>query len=153
MRSPCRRHRPADVLPRYLFCPEDALDVLWAVEAEHPDAQVLALVVDRDRRGVLAMPVTGDGVEPHPTIEPVAESLARALAGNPDGPMGLVLCTVRRGQGVDSAPADAGEWDRTRARCQDAGIELLDWFLFDPPDSRSMAETYDTGWPDPPVLA
>ena len=154
MRTPCRRHpQPdADVLPRFLLCPEDALDVLCAVQTERPDAQHVALVVDRDRRGVLAMPVTGESDDPCPTIERVTDVLVRALAGSPDGPMGLVLCSVRPGQGIEETAADAEAWRELRARCQADGVELLDWFLFDHPYSRSLAETCDDGWPDPPGM-
>jgi hypothetical protein len=152
MLTPCRHHSPADVLPRYLLCPEDALDVLGAVEAEHPDAWQVALVVDRDRRGLLAMPVIGEPDEPHTAIEHIADVLFRALAGHPDGPMGLVLCTLRPGLGVDETSADIETWRQLQARCQDAGVELLDWFLFDSPYSRSMAETCDDGWPEPPGM-
>ncbi|HSS10549.1 MAG TPA: hypothetical protein VLL25_11725 [Acidimicrobiales bacterium] len=149
MPTPCRRHRPTDVLPSYLLCPDDALDLLWAIEAEHPDSIHIVLVVDRARRGVLAMPVTADGADVERPIGPVADVLMKSLAGNPDGPMGLVLCSLRPGQGVEAGPADIETWDRLRARCRDAEIDLLDWFLFDRPYSTSMAETQGYGWPQP----
>jgi hypothetical protein len=153
MRTACRRHSATDVLPRFLLCPEDALDVLCAAQAERPDAKHVALVVDRDRRGVLAMPVTGDADDACPTIDHVTDVLVRALAGSPDGPMGLVLCSVRPGQGIEETPADAEAWRELKARCQAGGVELLDWFLFDYPYSRSMAETCDEGWAEAPGVA
>jgi hypothetical protein len=66
--------------------------------------------------------------------------------------MGLVLCSVRPGQGIEEAAADAEVWRQLRDRCQAEGVELLDWFLFDYPYSRSMAETCDEGWPAPPGM-
>jgi len=152
MPKPCRRHPLTNVLPRYLLCPQDALDVLEAVEALHPDARQVALVVDRDRRGVLSMPIIGGPDERHIAIDPLVDVLVQALKGNPDGPMGIVLCSVRPGQTIDETPADVETWRRIQGRCQDAGIELLDWFLSDDSYSRSMAETCDEGWPDPPGL-
>jgi hypothetical protein len=152
MRTACRRHPATDVLPRFLLCPEDALDVLCAVQDERPDAKHVALVVDRDRRGLLAMPVTAEGDDLCPTIEHVTEVLLTALADSPDGPMGLVLCTIRPGQGIEDTPADAEAWRDLKARCQADGVELLDWFLFDYPYSRSMAETCDEGWAEPPGM-
>jgi hypothetical protein len=152
MRTACRRHPATDVLPPFLFCAEDALDVLCAVQAERPDARHVALVVDRDRRGVLAMPVTGEGDDACPTIERLTDVLLRALGDSPDGPMGLVLCSVRPGQGIEETPADAEAWHELKARCQANGVELLDWFLFDYPYSRSMAETCDEGWAEPPGM-
>jgi hypothetical protein len=54
-------------------------------------------VVDRDRRGLLAMPVIGEPDEPDTAIDHVADVLLEALAANPDGPMGVVLCSLRPG--------------------------------------------------------
>jgi hypothetical protein len=98
------------------------------------------------------MPIIGGPDERHTAIDPLVDVLIRALEGNPDGPMGVVLCSVRPGEGIDETLADVETWRRLQARCQDAGIELLDWFLSDHPYSRSMAETCDDGWPEPPWL-
>jgi hypothetical protein len=149
MPTPCRRHHPADVLPRYLLCPDDALDVLWAVEAEHPDASHIVLVVDRDRRAFLAMPIRRDAGAAEPTMEALVDLLVGSLAGNPEGPMGVVLCSLRPGKGVEAQPADLVTWDRLQARCRDMAVDLLDWFLVDCPDATSMTEMHGCGWPEP----
>ena len=96
------------------------------------------------------MPMIGGPDEPHTAIDPLVDVLLRALEGNPDGPMGIVLCSVRPGEGIDEAPADIQTWRQLQTRCQAASVELLDWFLSDHPYCRSMAETCDDGWPDPP---
>src|SRR5713101_7843738 len=91
MRVSCRQHRPVDVLPSFLLCPEDALDVLCAVQAANPGAAYIALVTDPNRRGRLAIPfppevpvstgvagsteVAGDGRG----IERIADQLVEAV--------------------------------------------------------------------------
>jgi hypothetical protein len=56
------------------------------------------------------------------------------------------------GTEVDQALADVDRWRRLQAHFQEADVELLDWFVSDGPEIRSMAETCEDGWPDPPGL-
>src|SRR5438132_6975057 len=99
MRVSCRQHRPVDVLPRFLLCPEDALDVFGAVEAANPGACYIALVLDWDRRGRLAIPFPTETPLPAEEaadgrgIERIADLLLEAAGDDPWDVSCLVLCT------------------------------------------------------------
>ncbi|GAC1545821.1 MAG: hypothetical protein NVS3B12_34590 [Acidimicrobiales bacterium] len=57
--------------------------------------------------------------------------LLEAVAGQPRGvPLGaLVMASSRPGQLSGPTTADRAAWDAIDARCEAAGVELLDWFI------------------------
>lgn len=60
-----------------------------------------------------------------------------------------MLVSVGAATGVHEPSEDAiGAWRKLWTQYDDAGIELLDWFLVEGTWARSMAETagYDSGW-------
>jgi hypothetical protein len=153
MRVSCRQHRPVDVLPSFLLCPEDALDVLSAIEATNPDARHIALVTDPDRRGRLAIPfptetpLSAEEAADGGGIERIADLLLEAAGEDPWDVPCVVLCTCRGGAGSVETDDDVATWARLRDRCREHGfVELLDWFLLGDEEARSMSELYGPGW-------
>jgi hypothetical protein len=137
------------VLPSFVLCPEDALHVLVALQADHPESPHIALVTDPERRGRLAIPFPPRLAEGELTIEKVAELLLEAAGGDRWDKPCLVLCSCRDRVGWEPTGDDVACWYRLRARCEEhEGVELLDWFLLSDEVGLSMSEVVGPGWPE-----
>lgn len=150
MRVSCRLHRPVDVLPSFLLCPEDAIQVLLAIHTDNPESRYIALVTDPDRRGRLAIPFPPEVADELGAIEEVCDLLLTA-AGD-DDPWNvpcLVLCTCRDDVGLEPTDEERASWERIQEQCRNrGGVELLDWFLLSDVVALSMAEVAGPGWDD-----
>jgi hypothetical protein len=82
----------------------------------------IALLLDHDRRGRSIVVVTG-------TVEPDAlfRTLDLCLAHHRCEVGALVLATSRPGGGLE--PDDVDRWVEASLQCEDAGVELLEWFV------------------------
>ncbi len=104
-------------------CPADALGVLAQARHQPDRPQVLALVLED--RHTIAMLAVEEAEHPDAVID-VVELLAESLAAA-DRPGELVLATIRPEPG--SLPGDAERWMEISTIAENAGSELLDWFV------------------------
>jgi hypothetical protein len=106
-----------------ITCPADALGVLSQVR-HHPDrAEVVALVLE-DRRTVAVVAV--DHADDPEAVGDVVEFLAEALSAT-DRPGELVIATIRPSPGP--LPGDVERWVAATCIAEDAGCELIEWFV------------------------
>ena len=145
-RSPCRRRRSRR--PYRVLTPEDAIDAVLASAADLGTPRVLGLLLDRDRAVVTAVAVD----DPPPRgrdLDELLESLVDVAAATEVA--ALVLATVRPGRGHEPTPADLARWTWLVPYADDAGVELLDWFVLSDGFASSLAELTGVGdrWPGP----
>ena len=120
----CAAHRP----PRAGVDPIDSAAAALAVVAmamRHPPTdEIIALVLDPDRRGRTVVVV--DGTESPDAVLDVVERVAGSIAAA--GRTGcLVVATVRPGGGpVDG---DDERWLEASDLADDVGVDLLEWFV------------------------
>ncbi|HSM65118.1 MAG TPA: hypothetical protein VK860_02315 [Ilumatobacteraceae bacterium] len=99
----------------------DALAVL-ALAAPYGHDTV-GVVLDDERRGHTIHVVTGT-TDPDAVFRVIDLCLGATL---PDA-YGLLLASARPGGGV--VPADRLRWVEAAMQCDDAGVELVEWFVF-----------------------
>jgi hypothetical protein len=120
----CSAHRT----PRAGVDPiRDAATAMRVVElAMHhpPIAETVALLLDHERRGLGLVVVSGT-FRGDDVLE-VAECLS-ALSVDLDRLGGLVLATVRPGGAPH--PDDGDRWLEMSDECEQAGMELVEWFV------------------------
>ncbi len=120
----CGVHRP----PRAGIDPVDsaaaALAVIRLAVTRPLQSEVIVLVLDGDRRGRTIVVVDGTD-EPDAVLE-VVERLADSLV-SAEGDAALVVASVRPGGG----PLDGDEdrWLEATELAEQAGVELLEWFV------------------------
>ena len=101
-----------------------ALAVVQVALSPSPVDETIVLVLDDEHRGRSVVIVDGT-VDPDAVLE-VVERLAESIAAA--GVAGaLVVATVRPGGGP--LPADADRWLEASELAEQAGIELLEWFV------------------------
>lgn len=123
----CSVPRPEDVRT-----PEDALAVVLATAG--PADTLVALLLSEERSAGAA--VTFEDVYDD-DIASVATLLCEAAPADGE----LVLASVRRGRGTVASMDEVYVWFDLCAIAEAAGVRLLDWFLIDGDQARSMAET------------
>jgi hypothetical protein len=117
-RGRARRHRVTFAGP--IDSESDALAVL---EMGAPyDHDTIAILLDAERRGIGAIVVT-DTFDPDALFTVIDVCVA--------GPVldvdAVILATSR--PGGDMTPADLDRWFEAATQCNDAGIELVEWFV------------------------
>ena len=118
------RHHPTHRVPRGGIDPirsrADALAVL-ALAAPFGDDTV-AILLDAERRGIGLVVVTG-------TFDPDAifGVISVCSGARQPGIAGLILATSR--PDGDLVAADLDRWIEASLQCDDAGIELVEWFV------------------------
>ena len=122
----CAAHR----LPRAGVDPIDdaatALAVIRLAAQLPPTHETIALVLDGDHRGRTVVVV--DGTEQPDSVLDVVETLAESIAAS-GGDGALVVASVRpRGGPLD---ADEDRWLEASDLADDAGVELIEWFVLD----------------------
>ena len=120
----CGVHRP----PRAGIDPVDSADAALAVirlAVTRPmRSEVVVLVLDGDRRGRTVVVVDGTD-EPDAVVE-IVERLAGSLV-DAEGAAALVVASVRPGGGP--LDGDADRWLEASEAAEQAGVELLEWFV------------------------
>ena len=122
----CGAHR----LPRARVDPIDdavtALAIIRLAVHRPPIHETIVLVLDGDRRGRSVVVV--DGTEQPDSVLDVVEHLAGSIAAQ-GGDGALVVASVR----PHGCPLDADEdrWLEASDLADDAGVELVEWFVLD----------------------
>ncbi len=120
----CGVHRP----PRAGIDPVDSADAALAVirlAVTRPmRSEVVVLVLDGDRRGRTVVVVDGTD-EPDAVVE-IVERLAGSLV-DAEGAAALVVASVRPGGGP--LAGDTDRWLEASEAAEQAGVELLEWFV------------------------
>ncbi len=120
----CGVHR----LPRAGIDPVDSADAALAVirlAVTRPmRSEVVVLVLDGDRRGRTVVIVDGTD-EPDAVVE-IVERLAESLV-DAQGAAAIVVASVRPGGG--QLDDDADRWLEASDAAEQAGVELLEWFV------------------------
>jgi len=139
-RASRRRGRPA---PEPLRGPEDALEVILASASQPPRPETICLLLDHAHRGGTVVVVEGAATDAD--LEALA-GLLLCAAGQGGGPAAVVLATVRPGCSHLASAPDERCWFGLRERFDEAGVELLDWFILAGGVATSVAETTDSRW-------
>jgi hypothetical protein len=109
-------------VPRLITTAADALTVFHLARAQPPSEQVIVLVL-HERVGHTALIV--DGTDDPDAVVGVVELVTEAA---PDpGPAELVVATIRPNDGP--LPGDAERWMELTTMAEEAGCELLEWFV------------------------
>lgn len=120
----CGVHRP----PRAGIDPVDSADAALAVirlAVTRPmRSEVVVLVLDGDRRGRTVVIVDGTD-EPDAVVE-IVERLAGSLV-DAQGAAAIVVASVRPGGGP--LDGDGDRWLEASEAAEQAGVELLEWFV------------------------
>lgn len=102
----------------------DALAVISLAMGDPPHDEIIAVLLDSERRGfgivVVSGPPDADG------IFAVIDVLTSATIDRDDA-AGLVLASCRVGGGIE--PGDAERWMEASDQCESAGLELVEWFV------------------------
>lgn len=102
----------------------DALAVISLAIAEPAREEIIAVLLDAERRGfgivVVSGPPDADG------IFEVIDLLISATADRPDA-AGLVLASCRPRRGIEAG--DDERWMEASDQCESAGLELVEWFV------------------------
>ncbi len=137
--SPARRQRRSRLSPPPLRGAADALHVLGLVAADPPRPETIALLMDASRQGGTCLVV--DGTVADEAVVDVAEAVLSSLALHPID--AVVLATVRPTRhGVEDA--DHWRWFELRDQFDDAGVDLLDWFILGASGPASLAQLTDS---------
>lgn len=120
----CGVHRP----PRAGIDPVDsadaALTVIRLAVTRPMRSEVVVLVLDGDRRGRTVVIVDGTD-EPDAVVE-IVERLAGSLV-DAQGAAAIVVASVRPGGGP--LDGDGDRWLEASEAAEQAGVELLEWFV------------------------
>jgi len=131
----CSAHRRRLRTP--VRSPADALSCLSvATEGGRQPALVLACL-DRDRRPLTMFVIDGGRAEDLPVALDILLDAVDVQASPLDA---LVLASSRPGQRAEVDAADLDAWPGLLARCGEAGIILLDWFILADGASASMGD-------------
>jgi hypothetical protein len=144
-RSRSRHRRRAGAPPPDLPItgPEDALRVVLAVASDPPTPETIVLVLDGSLCGLTCMVCDGAS-----TASEVADvgSLLVALAEREPRFAAAVLASTRPGGGIEPTADDEVVFLDLRCQLDDAGVDLLDWFLLDGGLAGSVGELVDASW-------
>jgi hypothetical protein len=102
-----------------------ALDVVQLAMSSPPTEETIVVVLDEDHRGRTVVVV--DGTNDDDAVLEVVERVAASMAGAPDGPGAMVVASIRIGRGPSAADGD--RWLEASDLAEDAGVELLEWFV------------------------
>ncbi len=103
-------------------CPDDALQIFAASSGGHDDTLVIAL---DDQRGVLGVIAVTDTVDPDAVL--VVLDVVAAAAETQPGVAALIVASIRPDGRLDIDDFD--RWHRADQACDDAGLELVEWFV------------------------
>ena len=122
----CGTHRA----PRAGVDPVDsapaALAVIQLAMRLPATSETIAVVLDEDLRGRTVVVV--DGTDDPDSVVAVVERLADTIAvSGRDG--ALVVASIRPGRGP--VPGDLDRWLEASEIAEDAGVDLLEWFVVD----------------------
>ncbi len=128
--------RPGQPIPG----PLAALEVVMLAVSRPRRPETIVVCLDHAHRGSTIVVVD------HPSGEPVEEiaDMMFQMASSAPGLGALVLATVRPGLGVAVGPADELAWFELRAGAEDAGLDLLDWFVVSDDHVVSLATLTDS---------
>ncbi len=126
MYSFCSLHRPPRARCDVIDTERVALSLMAMSVADPPRHETLAVLLDDQLRGSTILSVA-DTVEPDALFDVVDLISDVNHAGDELG--AVVLATVRPGGAAD--PGDVDRWLEASSMLADAGIELLEWFVFD----------------------
>jgi len=102
-----------------------AREVLAIARSVPPIDETIAILLDHTDRGRAVVIVPGT-TEPDHVLGVVDEIVERAA---PESEVAaIVLASVRPHRPVE--PADIDRWLEASARCDDAGIDLMEWYVF-----------------------
>jgi hypothetical protein len=127
----CSTHRTPRAGVDRIDCAGSALAVIELAIHRPLVAETIVLVLDPEHRGRTIVVV--DGTERPDSVVEICERLALAasLAGTGDQFGGaLVVATVRPGSGP--LPGDDDRWLEASDVVEQAGVELLEWFVVAP---------------------
>jgi hypothetical protein len=120
----CAIHR----IPRARVDPIDSARVAWALIAtvmrHPPEGEIIALLLDAERRGRSIVVVTGTA-EPD-AVHDVVDVITERHGDDVD--LGAVIIASVR-PGADADPDDLDRWLEISGRLEGAGVELLEWFV------------------------
>ncbi len=102
--------------------PADALAVIGLAVSEPLTDETAVILLDHERRGMSVVVV--DGTTDDDAIITVVECIADAA---PDELCGVVVATVRPHRRADDADIDT--WLEASAVAEDAGTQLIEWFV------------------------
>jgi hypothetical protein len=127
MCTPAAHHR----LPRAgidtIDCAETALLTLAMAIQQPLRAETVALLLDDQRRGIIVAVVSGTH-RPDDVLEVVECFTRSATHGGRVG--GIILASVRTGPTDEgTAAADVDRWLEMSDIAEQAGVELLEWFV------------------------
>ena len=137
---PRRRRHPGR---RPLRGPRDALEAILFVATSPARHETICLLLDHAHCGVSAVVI--EGPEADDDLLGVGQMLIDAC-GQADTIGAIVLATVRPGQSHEPSGYDQGRWFDLRARFEEAGVELLDWFVVAGGLAASLCEITDSRW-------
>jgi len=140
----CRR-RPSNRIPRTarqsLRGPRDALDVITLAASGR--AETICLLLDHAHRGITVVIIEGSG--PDDDLVGLGDLLVRAATET--GAVGaVVLATARPGRSHLPDAGDERRWFDLRIRFEEAGVDLLDWFVLSGGLASSLCELTDSRW-------
>jgi hypothetical protein len=136
----CSAHRRR--LPPPVRSATDALYAFAVATDGGRDPCVVVACLDHDRRPLTLFVVDGADVGPA-TLGRALDILFEATRdGSPLEALVLGLC--RPGGSVEPGPEDLDAWSGFAARCREAGITLLDWFIL--ADGASLSLAGRVGW-------
>ena len=123
---------------RPLTGPADALSVIVAAASNPPRPETICLLVDRAHCGIACVVVIGAA-----PIDEIAQTML-LLADAEPSVAAVVLASVRPGPKRQPQANDHFVFDDLRTTFDDAGLDLLDWFVLDGRRAASMAELTDS---------
>ena len=122
----CAAHQP----PRAGVDPVDtaaaALALIQLAMHRPARSETIAIVLGDDHRGRSIVVV--DGTDDPDSVLAVVERLTDTIAVSGRGG-GLVVASIRPGRGPD--PSDVDRWLEASTMADDAGVDLLEWFVID----------------------
>jgi hypothetical protein len=141
------RSRPPRRIPRparqSLRGPRDALDVITLAVSHPARPETICLLLDRAHRGFTVVIIEGSG--PDDDLMGLGDLLIGAAADS--GAIGaVVIATVRPDRSHLPDANDERRWFDLRVRFDEAGVELLDWFVLSGGLASSLCELTDSRW-------
>jgi hypothetical protein len=121
----CGAHRAPRTALDPIVDASQALDVVQLAMSSPQREEIVVLVLDADHRGRAVVVV--DGTEDDDAVVEVVERLAEPVRDGPDRARALVVASIRLGRGP--VAADADRWLEASELADDAGVELLEWFV------------------------
>ncbi len=141
------RSRPSRRSPRparqSLRGPRDALDVITLAQSHPARPETICLLLDHAHRGVTVVIIEGSA--PDDDLLGLGDLLVRA-ATESRAIGAVVLATVRPDRSHLPNANDERRWFDLRVRLEEAGVELLDWFVLSGGLASSLCELTDSRW-------